>query len=176
MATEVDMGDQAAWDDSYLINSWDEAAAEYKRYHSIHKSGKRLEDVLTEEELRNLKQDYGDLLQETEAASAVAAPNGYAGQDDTEMSQSTGTKAADQSNFDKQEPSLSGQQKTSTAEPEPRPALHNGLVDAPMPQAILGTVQDENLKNVIMSWYYAGYYTGLYAGQQQTAEKESPKQ
>lgn len=28
------------------------------------------------------------------------------------------------------------------------------------------TVQDENLKNIMMSWYYAGYYTGLHAGQQ----------
>jgi hypothetical protein len=31
------------------------------------------------------------------------------------------------------------------------------------------TVQDENLKNLMMSWYYAGYYTGLHAGQQQAA-------
>lgn len=31
------------------------------------------------------------------------------------------------------------------------------------------TVQDENLKNLMMSWYYAGYYTGLVAGQQQAA-------
>jgi hypothetical protein len=28
-------------------------------------------------------------------------------------------------------------------------------------------VKDENLKNIMMSWYYAGYYTGLHAGQQQ---------
>lgn len=79
MATEVDMGDQAAWDDSYLINSWDEAAAEYKvsrvvcrrkhsllrqlqKYHSIHQSGKRLEDVLTEEELRDLRQHVSPTL------------------------------------------------------------------------------------------------------------------
>jgi hypothetical protein len=26
--------------------------------------------------------------------------------------------------------------------------------------------QDEALKNLMMSWYYAGYYTGLYEGQQ----------
>jgi len=32
------------------------------------------------------------------------------------------------------------------------------------------TVQDENLKNLMMSWYYAGYYTGLQAGQQQQTE------
>jgi len=28
------------------------------------------------------------------------------------------------------------------------------------------TVQDEGLKNLMMSWYYAGYYTGLFEGQQ----------
>lgn len=30
----------------------------------------------------------------------------------------------------------------------------------------ISIVQDENLKNIMMSWYYAGYYTGLHAGQQ----------
>jgi hypothetical protein len=35
------------------------------------------------------------------------------------------------------------------------------------------TVQDENLKNIMMSWYYAGYYTGLHAGQQQVVPKDS---
>jgi hypothetical protein len=29
------------------------------------------------------------------------------------------------------------------------------------------------MKNIMMSWYYAGYYTGLHAGQQQ-ALKEPP--
>lgn len=32
------------------------------------------------------------------------------------------------------------------------------------------TVQDEALKNLMMSWYYAGYYTGLYEGQQQASQ------
>lgn len=27
-------------------------------------------------------------------------------------------------------------------------------------------VKDEALKNLMMSWYYAGYYTGLYEGRQ----------
>jgi molybdopterin-biosynthesis enzyme MoeA-like protein len=54
-----------------------------------------------------------------------------------------------------------------------------------MPQALLNTgnihfsfplfrndrlttppVQDEGMKNLMMSWYYAGYYTGLLEGQQ----------
>lgn len=28
-------------------------------------------------------------------------------------------------------------------------------------------VQNDDLKNLMMSWYYAGYYTGLYEGKQQ---------
>lgn len=32
-------------------------------------------------------------------------------------------------------------------------------------------VRDEGMKNLLISWYYAGYYTGLYEGQQQAAKK-----
>lgn len=45
--------------------------------------------------------------------------------------------------------------------------LHDayGLVADVGPHA----VHDESLKNLLMSWYYAGYYTGLYEGQRQGA-------
>lgn len=63
-------------------------------------------------------------------------------------------------------------------------ATASNPVPASLPQALLGSgmssrlpkhaksltafglVQDENVKNLMMSWYYAGYYTGLYEGQQ----------
>jgi hypothetical protein len=32
--------------------------------------------------------------------------------------------------------------------------------------SVLGVVKDEALKSLMMSWYWAGYYTGLYEGQQ----------
>jgi len=32
--------------------------------------------------------------------------------------------------------------------------------------ALLPTIQDEAMKNLMMSWYYAGYYTGIQEGQQ----------
>jgi hypothetical protein len=38
------------------------------------------------------------------------------------------------------------------------------------------TVQDENMKNLMMSWYYAGYYTGLVAGQQPPAPDYASQQ
>ncbi|GAB1191523.1 hypothetical protein APSETT444_000702 [Aspergillus pseudonomiae] len=34
------------WDDSALVQSWDEAVEEYKLYHSIHAKGENVEDVL----------------------------------------------------------------------------------------------------------------------------------
>ena len=34
-----------------------------------------------------------------------------------------------------------------------------------VPAAMTNAVKDEALKNLMMSWYYAGYYTGLYEGQ-----------
>ena len=37
----------------------------------------------------------------------------------------------------------------------------------------LHAVHDGNLKNLLMSWYYAGYYTGLYEGQQGVVEKDA---
>lgn len=71
----VDLSDAAGdvWDDSALIQSWNGALAEYKvkshlidaldtcltyiqRYHSIHARGERVEDVLREHELAELKE------------------------------------------------------------------------------------------------------------------------
>ncbi|RYN23539.1 hypothetical protein AA0113_g5211 [Alternaria arborescens] len=179
MAPVVDMSDKNAWDDSLLIDSWDSAVNEYKKYHSIHQSGKKLEDVLTEEELKELRADYGDLMDGAETASAAAETNGVADHEDidTPMSETNSVAQADQSGpSPQQEPDLSGEQEPQIqlprAEAPPVPHAAGSLAGA-MPQAILGTVQDENMKNIMMSWYYAGYYTGLHAGQQQ-ALKEPP--
>ena len=34
------------------------------------------------------------------------------------------------------------------------------------------TVEDEAMRNLMMSWYYAGYYTGYYAGKQDSAKQQ----
>ncbi|KAH6875371.1 hypothetical protein BKA58DRAFT_119862 [Alternaria rosae] len=176
MAPTVDMSDKNAWDDSLLIDSWEEAVNEYKKYHSIHQSGKKLEDVLTEEELKEVRGDYGDLMDEAEVVSATAETNGVADHEDVDMPLSETNGVAQSGPSPQQEPDLSGQQEPQIQSPSaaapPVPHAAGTLTDA-MPQAILGTVQDENMKNIMMSWYYAGYYTGLHAGQQQ-ARKEPP--
>jgi hypothetical protein len=41
--------------------------------------------------------------------------------------------------------------------------------------ALTIAVGDENMKNLLMSWYYAGYYTGLYEGQQKVKPADEGK-
>ncbi|EUC46845.1 hypothetical protein COCMIDRAFT_45829, partial [Bipolaris oryzae ATCC 44560] len=179
MAPVVDMSDKHAWDDSLLISSWDDALNEYKKYHSIHQSGKRLEDVLTEEELKELREGYGDLVEETEPTSGAAEANGVAPNDDANMSNAGISYVAqsEKTGLVQQEPGQSEQQNTHdtrspSAEAASVPGAAESLAEA-VPQSMLRTVKDETLKNIMMSWYYAGYYTGLHAGQQQQAAHNS---
>lgn len=59
---------------------------------------------------------------------------------------------------------------STSAAAMPHPAMASGedlenAIERPN-KLILPIVQDEGLKNLMMSWYFAGYYTGLYEGQQ----------
>ncbi|KAB5582689.1 hypothetical protein GE09DRAFT_1049667 [Coniochaeta sp. 2T2.1] len=42
------MNHDEIWDDSALIESWNDALAEYKKYHSIHAKGGSLDDLPSE--------------------------------------------------------------------------------------------------------------------------------
>ncbi|PQE26359.1 Survival motor neuron 1 protein [Rutstroemia sp. NJR-2017a BBW] len=46
MASQENATHAEIWDDSTLVNSWNEALQEYERYHSIHARGEKVEDVL----------------------------------------------------------------------------------------------------------------------------------
>lgn len=54
----------------------------------------------------------------------------------------------------------------------PQRIISNGLASQPSLELVgvvllmCSAVKDEALRNLMMSWYYAGYYTGLYEGQQ----------
>lgn len=165
----MSMDDQHDWDDSALIDSWDSALAEYKKYHSIQAQGKRLEDVLTKEELDTLRADYGDLVEDVETNSKAEIDIDHAAQVDAEHPEAAGnangqalldvTQAEEITAPKDQEPASKTRETKLTTEGDEAHA-------ASMPQAILGTVQDDNLKNLMMAWYYAGYYTGIQTGQQ----------
>ncbi|KAF3052521.1 hypothetical protein E8E11_011585 [Didymella keratinophila] len=171
----IDISDKNAWDDSFLQDSWNAAVAEYEKYHSIAKSGKRLEDVLTKEELRELQADYGDLLRDAEDEGEIVEADGNSDQMDTEdsMQESEDVERNIQAEPQPQETAASEAQNQSQPADAGTAAPPDSTFAA-MPQAVLATVQDENLKNIMMSWYYAGYYTGLHAGQQ--LSKNAPPQ
>ncbi|KAF2430662.1 hypothetical protein EJ08DRAFT_588712 [Tothia fuscella] len=154
---DLDLSDPRVWDDTVLVESWNEALEEYKKYHSIHAQGKRLEDVLTDEELVRLKMkrpprepvkeiQVHDVVQEDDVNMAIAGEEREP-QVPTNMTNGTTESHAPQK-----------EQSASKKAP----------VVATMPQTLLANVQDDNLKNLMMSWYYAGYYTGLYEGQQKS--------
>ncbi|KAI1754721.1 hypothetical protein F4782DRAFT_528082 [Xylaria castorea] len=135
------------WDDSALIDSWDQALEEYKKYHSIHRNGGNVNDLLKpkEEETSDAKQilleiDESSNCGRLETASEMKEEN-------PNIRQETGNVATQHS-----QPRASG--------PPPAPA------------GLLGTIRDEGLKRLLMSWYYAGYYTGYYEGQRDSPQDQ----
>ncbi|PSR78227.1 SMN family protein Smn1 [Coniella lustricola] len=140
------------WDDSALVDSWNEALAEYKKYHSIHATGGSIEELVGERdepletEPRHNEQSapYSEVLNRAEADSLETA---------------AGVK-------DRNTDDASAKDGDIPIENQQARGASGAASLMPPPQALLGSVQDESLKRLLMSWYYAGYYTGLYEGQQ----------
>ncbi|KAI1460865.1 hypothetical protein F4805DRAFT_415888 [Annulohypoxylon moriforme] len=135
------------WDDSALVNSWNDALEEYKKYHSIHKNGGNVEDLLKSNQTSDAKTETEDVRKPSSPRSPKT---------DSEM---------------RGEASNGGQEDGTSTFQHSHP--HGG---APGPQGLLGSVRDEGLKRLLMSWYYAGYYTGLYEGQQNQSQQRESEQ
>ncbi|KAL4809126.1 hypothetical protein BDV18DRAFT_94895 [Aspergillus unguis] len=141
------------WDDSALVHSWDEAVEEYKLYHSIAAKGENVEDVLREAQA---------------AAEADAGPSLAWAKVDDEVDDDMADAQAEPSAVETNGPettNVSEARQDIAAAAEVEPAAAAGPAQPPMPMAF-PQVQDEGLKNVMMAWYYAGYYTALYEEQQ----------
>ncbi|KAL2829605.1 hypothetical protein BJY01DRAFT_123497 [Aspergillus pseudoustus] len=145
------------WDDSALVQSWDEAVEEYRLYHSIHAKGENVEDVLREAEAA--------AQAEAEAAAASGGAGTWTEVDvekdddmaDAEPAPASHVPQAGTSNGSTQGLDQPGKD-TSTAWSAPHAP---GMPHPGFPQG-----QDEGMKNLMMAWYYAGYYTALYEEQQ----------
>ncbi|GAQ07812.1 survival motor neuron-like protein 1 [Aspergillus lentulus] len=160
------LSQEEIWDDSALVQSWDEAVEEYKLYHSIHAKGENVEDVLREAEAAERAGLDQDGQQPDEAVDAM---------EDDDAAAATASATAEQS---------SSMQVPDAAEEHPTPTDHQPsgpkhptqpapVGGAAMPHAALAQVQDEGLKNLMMAWYFAGYYTGLYEGQQRASQNNN---
>ncbi|RAK72099.1 uncharacterized protein BO72DRAFT_440448 [Aspergillus fijiensis CBS 313.89] len=145
------------WDDSALVQSWDEAVEEYKLYHSIQARGENVDDVLREAEAEAGSQDVLPAQESDEAVDSMdhdAEPPSVVDATPAEAKTTGQTSAA----------------ANPTIAPTGQGFTPAGAV--PPPHAALAQVQDEGLKNLMMAWYYAGYYTGLYEGQQRANQNQ----
>ncbi|KAM0252171.1 hypothetical protein ACHAQJ_007829 [Trichoderma viride] len=152
---ESDPQHEEVWDDSLLIDSWNQALQEYKKYHSIHAKGGSV---------RDLEQLEADSSKADEALRIDKPSNEPLTETQNDHEDLSG-KDADVTN------NISAEQHSK----QPGHSL-NSIPNAFPSQALLGTVRDDNLKKLLMSWYYAGYYTGLFEGQQQAQQQQQQQQ
>jgi len=181
------------WDDSILVNTWDEALQEYKKYHSIEATGgdvnKILQEALGETEIPDAAPSDQGTGNSGEKDTGAASPSH---QEDGRVDQgavlqhveSPDVKNADTLMEDQragkgEEVSINIQGPVAgNREQDPTHGEEQGIGGLPgqtmpppglppIPQNIVGGAESEALRNLMMSWYYAGYYTGLYEGQQQ---------
>ncbi|KAL8855928.1 MAG: hypothetical protein Q9178_007442 [Gyalolechia marmorata] len=144
---------EVVWDDSALLESWDAALQEYQLYHSIHDRGEMVEDA----------------LREVEAAEGTTLTNGH---------QSADNRPVDSGDALLQTDDLEGG-GVDDGEVEDGQIGEEASVDREAEGVVeeIATsqqhVQDESLKNLVMAWYYAGYYTGLHNGEKQSVAGSS---
>ncbi|KAI4732360.1 hypothetical protein E4T50_17058 [Aureobasidium sp. EXF-12298] len=161
--TNTKPSDNEIWDDSALIQSWNEALEEYKKYHSMSARGERIEEVLDvvekEEEAQstaNLKVDHLDTT--TGLPQWETVEEEYTPEQAQEIVQELNAQDS------KAQPADA--QPVNTSDQAPPLGIS---------QVLLDSVQDESLKALMTSWYFAGYYTGLYEGQRKAqAAQEHP--
>ncbi|KAL9607051.1 MAG: hypothetical protein Q9167_007995 [Letrouitia subvulpina] len=139
------------WDDTELLDSWNEAKLEYQLYHSIDARGERVEDVLRQEEAAN---DFEPDIN----ANAIdnAKPDGVQEE-----------PMADAGMEDGKDEVYSNNPAHPPHSPHPNTVEQASQSIPCLSQAIVDSVPDESLKNLMMSWYYAGYYTGFHEGKKQ---------
>ncbi|GAB7361406.1 hypothetical protein MBLNU230_g1462t1 [Neophaeotheca triangularis] len=195
-----------AWDlnDDELLSNWDRVQNEYKTYHSLSSKGitqitPDLQARIEANPLQNLPNGNPDPVTSTQpppsppSATAAQVPStaqqpvqtfiGPAIPDDYVRPQQAEAEAEAEAEADavagaatnSAEPAASlprqRQQQQQQQQTQPQAAAM-----PPLPEAVLNNTNSPNLKNLIMSWYYAGYYTGLHEGQQQQQQQQQQRQ
>ncbi|KAI7879356.1 hypothetical protein K492DRAFT_208309 [Lichtheimia hyalospora FSU 10163] len=155
----------AAWDDSELIDHWDAALEQYRRYHSQMENGDDEQNPFnhysnTQPSSRKPTTGTGTATATASAATAkrrrVNSPK----------------KATSITSMPPPPPlstAFASSQKSIPPPPPPLPhsASTNGLPFVSHQPPYPGSSQDADMANLIMAWYYCGYYMGYYQGSKQ---------
>ncbi|KUJ12027.1 uncharacterized protein LY89DRAFT_219529 [Mollisia scopiformis] len=160
MAPKDSISQAEIWDDSALVDSWNDALEEYKKYHSINARGENVDKILNEAQQPNTARGE-ELAYEDGEVDEPLVNDPLAKKNISEQTGHHDTKSVEE-HVQAREESLSVPEQASSRSPA-------------LPQHLIGQVHDEGLKNLLMSWYYAGYYTGLYEGRQESKTSTSAK-
>ncbi|KAH8549938.1 hypothetical protein BGW37DRAFT_86981 [Umbelopsis sp. PMI_123] len=170
-----------AWDDTALIEAWDEAVKEYQTYHSTTAADdppfskkpaakpskaaaavpakKRPPPIPAEEQVNtsaNTKQAKRVKKTPSQPTAVLGQENLASTGNDAVPSQAAG-ETDTQASWDQHANYWRQQAYESNATSAPPPA------PIPMSQPNFSTAgEDEALSNLMMAWYYSGYYTGYY--------------
>ncbi|KFX97422.1 hypothetical protein V495_08392 [Pseudogymnoascus sp. VKM F-4514 (FW-929)] len=165
------MSHNEIWDDSALVDSWNEALEEYKHYHSLHARGETVEDAIAAHEKEGNSKNAERITRENGAQDQAEDGMILDHSEEPRVGKGVDNTSAQQEHEANDKVSLGEGDGQSTTKPNGGPSS----AQPPLPQHLIGAVGDENMKNLLMSWYYAGYYTGLYEGQQKTKPADEGK-
>ncbi|KAA8903153.1 hypothetical protein FN846DRAFT_908191 [Sphaerosporella brunnea] len=183
---QLDLTQAEVWDDSTLVEAWDEALTEYKKYHSIAVTGEDKEALMKAvEEGRDIapKEPPKEEVMTDAPATAPETDN-----PETATTEEQPVVEEDKllvENFDVQNKGIT--EDKAPEEPiseSPAPTEQQQQTAFPFAQmhpagpaegyAIGGN--DVSMRNLMMAWYWAGYYTGLREGQQKAMEHQQQQQ
>ncbi|SMR61148.1 unnamed protein product [Zymoseptoria tritici ST99CH_1E4] len=145
------------WDDSALQTSWNDAYAEYQRYHSLAALGKKVSRSPSVSQEVKATSQAGDLPSKDQAEDAAHVPLNFVKAEGVHPS----TPA----------PARPSQPVAGKFPATPMPGGGMPGAGLRMPKELFSACgatggQEVHMRNLMMSWYYAGYYTGLLEGQQ----------
>ncbi|KAJ3186355.1 hypothetical protein HDU85_007795 [Gaertneriomyces sp. JEL0708] len=145
------------WDDSTLIEAWDAAVREYQLYHSDKpatgalKKRKRQDGAATRNEARKAN---------AEGTAAIHADDSQVQSTSEETAETTGASRLTESPEMQVSPNMHvNHEEQNSMPPRGKQQCQSCGVHSTIPPL----AEDEDLANVMMSWYYAGYYSGVYA-------------
>jgi hypothetical protein len=155
-AGNIDIFGKDAWDDSELIAAWDQGIAEYKRYHSSQPVDSEL---VYSEYVSELPQE----------SSVVEIHDGQLEQHDNPLnSQDKSISRAQDTKEDAEDGEIDDyaapQAKTSSKAQATCSTQAHGQQEVTWPE---NPFSDPTMAHLVMSWYWAGYYTGLHQGRQE---------
>ncbi|QSL65729.1 hypothetical protein MERGE_000007 [Pneumocystis wakefieldiae] len=142
--SEEKLSYQEIWDDSMLIAAWNAAVHEYKTYHS------------------NVIQD--DKILETQSSCAL---------DSDLQNNSINSESPKEHINEIDSDDIFEISKNNNSEKDTEKIKDSFIKSTSITPPLQIFNNDHVLKNLLMSWYYAGYYTGYYVGQNSIKNEEN---